>query len=358
MVGPGRGIIADYVTDPTMADRGKFAIRGDIDALPIQDHKSVEYCSVIEGVMHACGHDVHTAVIFGALDILVQLQTNGMLPWPVAARGIFQPAEEICEGAKYMIHHHALADVNSILALHVDPTRPVGRIGIRSGPMTAACDLIQVRFLGRGGHGARPHLTIDPIEAMTQWIQTALGKLPRIGPPDETIVFSVGQVEAGHSANVIPDEAVLAGSLRSLDNDVRNRAMEVLEAIGVSIFQQTQCRVELNVLMSAPAVINDDRLTKRLARLAGAMFEPGCLQWIEKPSMGSEDFSYYLERLPGAMFRLGVAGPQVGHEPLHTPTFDVDESAIAIGARMMAAAVIDHFSPTEAHHETLPTEFV
>ena len=194
-------------------------LRADFDALPIKEENDVDYCSKNDGVMHACGHDVHATIVLGAMQILAAMQAECELPWPVSVRAILQPAEELAVGARHMIHHHALRGVDTILALHVDPTRLVGCVGLRSGILTAACDAIHVRVQGKGGHGARPHMTNDPIDAVTHWVQSAFRRIGRTADPHETVVFSVGQIEGGHGANVIPDTASLAGSLRSVDQE-------------------------------------------------------------------------------------------------------------------------------------------
>lgn len=345
--GPGRGLTADFVSAPEMANQKRFAIRGDIDALPIVDGKSVDYGSHRDGVMHACGHDVHASVIVAALQILLEMHRSGTLPHPVAVRGIFQPAEETAEGARYMIAHHALQDVDAILALHVDPTRSVGRIGLREGPFTAACDIFEVQVKGRGGHGARPHLCHDPIDAATLWVQSAYRCLSRVIDPHETVVISIGQIQAGQQANVVPDRAMLRGSLRSLNPDARSVALEKLHDVSESVFRQTGCEVKLEFVMTAPGVVNDGDMVRRLQRVASHAIDPAASEFIALPSMGSEDFSFYLDQHPGAMFRLGIAGPQIGHEPLHTPNFDVDERAITVGAKLMAAMAIDYFTPDD-----------
>ena len=345
----GTGVTADLVSSPDMAEQKRIAVRGDIDALPIKDQKAVDYRSQRPGVMHACGHDVHATIVLAALQILTTMHREGKLPWPIAVRGIFQPAEETASGARHMIHHHALRDVAAILALHVDPTRAVGRIGLRAGIVTAACDMLHVRFTGRGGHGARPHLARDPIDACTRWVQTAYARLSRVIDPHQTVVMSVGQILAGHSPNVIPETAELKGTLRSLDDRSRQIALETLQAIGKAIADESGCEVDLRLGVSAPAVVNDGRLIRILSDAAVMMVDPAAPEPIEYPSMGSEDFSYYLEHVPGAMMRLGVAGPQVGHHPLHTPLFDIDERAIAVGAKVFAAAVLQHFNPATDH---------
>ena len=343
--GDRRGVTSDLVTS-TKSIGKQIAIRGDIDALPIQDAKEVDYRSECPGVMHACGHDVHATVIVGAMQILAAMDAGDQLPWPIAVRAILQPAEELATGAQHMIHHHALRDIDSILGLHVDPTRNVGSVGLREGFLTAACDLVHVSFSGRGGHGARPQLTNDVIDACTHWVQSAFRRIGRTSDPHETVVFSVGQIHSGNNANVIPEYAELSGSLRSLDQASRRTALETLEDVCESIRKEGGCEVDMRLGFSAPAVSNDSGLVDLLAQSVGQSIGVGAVEWIEQPSMGSEDFSYYLQHVPGAMFRLGVAGEQVGHALLHTPTFDIDERAIEIGAKLFATAVINYFEPS------------
>ena len=343
--GEGRGVTADFVSSRSIAEGVRIAVRGDIDALPIQDTKSVAYRSSCDGLMHACGHDVHAAIVCGTMQLLTTMHRDGNLPWPIAVRAILQPAEELATGAKQMIHHHALRDIDAILGLHVDPTRGVGCIGLRSGLLTAACDQIIVAFEGQGGHGARPQLTKDPIDACTHWIQSAFRRIARTADPHETVVFSVGQIEGGHSANVIPDHAQISGTLRSLDRESRKRALETLEDVCESIERESGCKVTMKLGASAPAVDNHQSTIDLFKQSVVQTLSAGAIEWIDQPSMGSEDFSYYLEHVPGAMFRLGVAGDQVGHAPLHTSGFDIDERAISIGCKVMAASVINFFAP-------------
>ena len=346
IAGDRRGLTADLVSDPALAEQPRIAIRGDIDALPIQDEKSVPYRSCIDGVMHACGHDVHASAIYAAMQLLATMRDQDQLPWPIAVRAVLQPSEETAEGAQHMIHHHAVAGCDAILAMHVDPTRQVGCIGMREHELTAHCDMFEVRFEGAGGHGARPHLTKDPIDACTRWTQSAYRRLHRAINAHETVVISVGMIHAGHSPNVIPDTASLSGTLRSLSLEARRDTLEMLEDIGEATARETGCKVQLRLGMSAPAVINDPRYVRLLHHSAVQVLDPGCVEWIDLPSMGSEDFSFYLEHVPGAMFRLGVAGSQVGRAPLHTGAFDVDEHAIIDAAKIFAAAVINHFGPS------------
>ncbi|KAA5546905.1 amidohydrolase [Roseiconus nitratireducens] len=348
VAGEGRGLTADLITDPSLADGRRIAIRGDIDALPIQDEKAAAYRSTVPGVMHACGHDVHATIIVATMQLLSEMRARATLPWPIGLRGILQPSEETAQGARHMIHHHALAGVDAIIALHVDPTRQVGCIGLREGLMTAACDLFEVEFNGRGGHGARPHLADDPIDACTRWVQSAYRRVPRAVDPHTTVVLSVGKLAAGQSANVIPDSARLSGTLRSLSIEARRKALETLEDVCEAIARETNCRVDLSLGLTAPAVRNDVDLTRMLWATAAQILDPAAVERIDVPSMGSEDFSYYLEHVPGVMFRLGVAGEQVGGAPLHTSLFDVDERAIGHAARLLAASVITYFHPNHS----------
>lgn len=340
------GLTCDLITGgATTSPPPRLVLRGDIDALPIQDGKPVEYRSTCEGVMHACGHDAHPAIVYGALRLLQSLERDGRLPWPIAVRGLFQPAEETSTGAKAMIHAHALRDVEAAYALHVDPTRPVGRIGLRIGPFTASCDSFRVDFVGQGGHGARPHLTQDPIEAAATWILTAYRRVTRVISAHKTVVISVGQINAGHAGNVIPNTAMLEGTLRTLSRDARSEALEALEDINESVRRQFGVEVSIDITQASPTVNNDRRMTEILAAAATRCLGADAIDWIDSPSMGSEDFSYYLDHVPGSMYRLGVAGDQVGCAQLHTPQFDIDERALAVGTRAMAAAAIEYFAP-------------
>ena len=344
----GRGLTAELDTaKPELLER-RIAIRGDIDALPIDDNKQVPYRSTCPGVMHACGHDAHATIILSALEILTELHHRGSLPWPISVRGIFQPSEEKATGATYMIEQGALENIDAILALHVDPFRPVGTVGIKGGILTAAADLMTISFNGKGGHGARPHLTIDPIDACTQWIQTAYRRIARTADPQRTVVFSIGKIAAGSSANVIPNTATIFGTLRSLDFESREVALKTLDDVSESIRQQTGCEISISMDFSAPAVHNDQACTDLVSHSVQSLLGSDSLQTIEQPSMGSEDFSCYLNHVPGAMFRLGIANDEIGNAALHTPGFDIDERALAIGAKLFAASVIDFFKPVGA----------
>jgi amidohydrolase len=322
----------------------RIALRADIDALRIQDEKAVPYHSCVPEVMHACGHDVHTATVVGALSGLDQLDRDGELPWPIKWRAIFQPAEETSEGARAMIGAGVLKGVEAILSMHVDPTRPAGSIGVRPGVFTASCDMLRVTIHGRGGHAARPHESADPIAAAAQLVSTLYQFIPRATDSQDAVVVSFGQIHGGQNANVIPEQVTLEGTLRTLSQKVRERTIANIATIVDGIERVTGTRMELSYDIGTPSIDNDSELTDLVGRVAREVLGPAQVAVMPRPSMGGEDFAAYLEHVPGTMFRLGCAGtlPWPG---LHTPTFDVDERCIAVGSKILARSVVEWSKP-------------
>lgn len=353
-------IIADLGLKPTLAEdnRGLFvdigepkelgrtAIRADIDALPIQTMVQHEYASGTDQVMHACGHDAHAAMAYGAAAILTELAGEGMA---VNSRIIFQPAEETSRGGLHMIRSGALQGVHSAIALHVDPTRPVGTIGIREGAFTAGCDLFTVEMSGQGGHGARPHLTGDLVGAAAQWVTDIYRRVPRAIDARDAVVINVGSLHTGNAPNVVPSSASISGTLRTLSAESAEKAKEMMVEISRSIASIHSCRIDLEFGQHTPPVINDAAIARRLRNAGIEILGETNVRDIAQPSMGAEDFSFIAQQVPAAMFRLGVAGIDVGSEPLHTPKFDIDESALPIGASVLAmAAILDDPGMTPA----------
>lgn len=341
-MGPeGCGVVVD---SRSRASKPRIAVRADCDALRIQDEKSVEYRSQVPQVMHACGHDVHTAAVFGAISALDALECAGELPWPVAWRGIFQPAEETSDGAASMIRAGALDDVDAIVALHVDPTRPAGTIGVRPGVFTASCDMMRITVRGRGGHAARPHESVDPIAAAAQLISTLYQFIPRVTDSQEAVVVSFGQIHGGLNANVIPEEVVLEGTVRTLNRQVRERTIAHIHRLADGIQNVTGTQLAVDFDEGIGSVDNDLAITTLIERVArevlGGNGENSVAQ-LSRPSMGSEDFAAYLERVPGSMFRLGCAGDRSPWPGLHTPTFDVDEKCLPVGAKILARTIVE-----------------
>jgi len=319
----------------------RIAVRADIDALRIQDQKQTPYRSTVPEVMHACGHDAHTATVFGALSALDRLEREDALPWPVTWRGIFQPAEETSQGARAMVAAGALNGVTAILSLHVDPTRKAGTIGVRAGVFTASCDEIRVTVKGRGGHAARPHESNDPIAAAAELISTLYQFVPRATDSQDAVVVSFGQIHGGQNANVIPEQVVLEGTVRTLDRRVREKTIAHIRTLAEGIERVTSTRLDVSFETGIASVYNDEGLTDLVRNVATALLGSDKVIAMRRPSMGSEDFAAYLEHVPGTMFRLGAAGENGPWPGLHTPTFDVDERCISVGAKILARSVIE-----------------
>jgi len=342
-MGPeGRGIVAD---DDSGGSSGPVALRADIDALRIHDAKRVPYRSQHEGVMHACGHDAHAATVFGAMMALRALRASGKLPWPVGVRGIFQPAEETIQGAKEMIAVGAVEDAQAILAAHVDPTFRLGQIGLREGVLTANCDEMRITITGLGGHAARPHETSDPIAAAAQLINALYLYIPRVTDSRDAVVVTVGQIDGGDNANVIPEEVFLRGTLRSLDRVVRRDSMEHICRLANGIGQTTETKIQVHFGMGSHSICNDSGVNELIRHAGNEVLGPQGVKEILLPSMGSEDFAFYLDHVPGAMLRLGCASDKTGAASLHSALFDIDEEAMRLGAKILARAAIYWFCP-------------
>jgi amidohydrolase len=336
-MGPdGCGVIADS----PHADGRRIAMRADIDALRIHDEKPAPYCSTVPGVMHACGLDAHAAIVCGAAIALERWAADGNAPWPISWRAIFQPSEETATGARQMIAAGALDDVRQIFALHVDPTRRVGEIGVRTGAFTANCDALDLTVRGRGGHGARPHESRDPIAAAAQLISTLYQFVPRATDSLDSVVVSFGRVRGGENSNVIPEVVELGGTIRTLDGEVRRQTIDHIRRLSRGVEEVTDTQISVNLGTSIPSVHNDASATQTIVEAATPVLGAAAVGTIPRPSMGSEDFACYLDHCPGAMFRLGTARDMSAITPLHTPLFDIDESALVLGAQILAAAVV------------------
>lgn len=337
-MGPeGRGLLVDSVASESNSPR--IGLRADIDALRIQDEKTTDYRSQRPGVMHACGHDAHTTCLIGAILTLHEAQQQGILPASLCWRAIFQPAEEVAEGAAQMVQAGAMEDVSAMLALHVDPTLQVGRIGLRSGVLTAFADMIRIDVHGRGSHAARPHESHDPIAAASQLVGALYQLIPRSTDSQETVVVSFGQITGGEAANVIPEQVTLRGTVRTLDRDVRDRTLKQMQQIANGIAQATNTQIDIHTDVSIPSVDNDPLLAGLVAEEGKSLLGIDSVEHLMRPSMGSEDFSVFGEHAPVTLFRLGCVASAPG-PGLHTPLFDVDDQALAIGAKLLARTTI------------------
>lgn len=337
-----RGTTVDSTVDPAGS---RIALRADVDALKIEDAKQVEYRSQVTGVMHACGHDAHPAMLLGAIRALQAMEDSGSLPWPVRWRAIFQPAEESTVGAKEMIAEGALEGIDAIFALHVDPSREVGKIGTRVGPLTSITDQLNIVIHGRGGHAARPHESQDPIAAAAQLISSMYLFVPRATDSHDPVVVTIGQIIGGENPNVIPEMIELRGTLRTLTNRVRERTQTHIRQLARGLAESSGTKIRVEFVEGTGSVDNDPELTALIRTAASDLLGVENVENIERPSMGAEDFANYLSHVPGTMFRLGVTSPEVGGAPLHSPLFDIDDRALAIGAKLLARAAVLWFDP-------------
>jgi len=258
----------------------------------------------------------------------------------VRSRAIFQPSEETSTGAKEMIRVGAIEEAEAILAIHVDPTRPVGCVGFRVGVLTANCVRMRIRIHGRAGHTARPHEASDPIAAAAQLINSLYLFIPRVTDSRDAVVVGIGQIQGGDNPNAIPERLELQGTLRTLDREVQKQTIQHIRRLAHGIGQTTVTRIDVQFEQGSPGVYNDANVIELLRQAACDVVGPEGLDEIPRPSMGSEDYSFYLDHLPGAMIRLGCASERLGRSPLHTPTFDVDESVLTVGARILARGVV------------------
>jgi amidohydrolase len=308
-----------------------------MDALPIEEQNDVPYRSANPGIMHACGHDVHMTCAMGAAIALSAIKEQ----LPGRVRIVYQHAEESSpSGAPDMVDFGALDDVCGIVALHCDPERPTGTIGIREGALTAAFDRFIFTLKGKSGHGARPHDCVDPIFASTQLAQMLYTFTSRNFDAREAMVLSLGTFHAGEVPNAIPDQATMSGTVRTISNARRLQVEPMLRQCAQSVCMLAGTTYELDLYQGAPAIINHPGVVNMIKDVAVGVLGRDHVQDIALPSMGSEDFSQYTQRIPGAMFRLGTAIEGRTLYKLHSSNFNVDEHAIELGATILAKTAL------------------
>ncbi len=327
----GNGVIVDIGNGPGPI----VALRADLDALPLPDVKDVPYKSTVDGVCHACGHDVHATVVTGAGLALAAL--GDALPGRV--RLLLQPSEETFpSGALEVIAADGLADVGQIFAVHCDPRLLAGLVGLRTGPLTAAADMVRVRLSGPGGHTARPHLTADLVGALGRVVTEVPAQLSRRVDPRAGLSLVFGAVHAGVAANAIPQQGSASGTVRVLDKAAWEIAPKLIEQLVHEVVAPTGAVAEVEYTRGVPPVVNEAGSVAMFAAASVAALGPESV--VDTPqSMGGEDFSWYLEHVPGAMARLGVGRPGEALD-LHQGTFDVDEAAIANGVRLLVRTTL------------------
>ena len=334
----GTGLVCDIV--PKGGEKLPFlAFRADIDALPIEEAHDLEFSSRTPGIMHACGHDIHTAVVLGTGLVLADLAREGVLERPV--RLVFQPAEETMPGgALDMIAEGALYGVSKILSVHCDPKLDAGMVGLRTGALTAACDMLALTLDGPGGHTARPHLTADLVYALAAIVTEVPAALSRRIDPRAGLSVVWGQISAGSSPNAIPSRGEAKGTVRTLDQDAWNIAPDMVHELIDAIAAKFSVKHTLDYVQGVPPVVNEAE-SVALLRTAASRTLGGVAIATTPQSLGGEDFAWYLQRVPGAMARLGVRAPgDKASRDLHQATFLADENAIETGVRMFAMSAL------------------
>ena len=313
-----------------------LAIRADMDALPIAEKVELPFASKSPGIMHACGHDVHTTVGLGTAMVLSELAVMGDQRFPSTTRFLFQPAEETAQGAKWMIEDGVMQDVCAIFGLHAFPSIESGTIGLRRGALTAAADDLEIIILGESGHGARPHQAVDAIWIAAQVITQLQQAISRTINPLHPAVITIGQISGGRASNVIADQVRLTGTVRSLHADTHAMLPGWITKIATEICELHGATCEVNYTRRCTSVLNDPDLTHLVAECAAEALGRDRIEWIADASMGAEDFANFTDIVPGTMFRLGVGFADRVNHPLHHPQFEVDEQALHAGVTTMA----------------------
>ncbi len=328
------GIVAALVGEnegPTVG------LRADMDALPITEETDLPFSSEVDGKMHACGHDGHTSMLVGAAHTLSGMRDrlNGTVKF------FFQPAEEGGGGGRVMVEEGAADGLDSIFALHLWPGLPFGTVATKAGPIMAAADAFEMEVRGTGGHGAMPHLSADAVVIAAHVVTALQTVVSREVDPVEPAVLTVGEIGAGTAFNIIPERARLGGTVRTLNEGLRKTMPGRIEAIAQGVARGMRADAHLDYTFSYPVTRNDAEAAGRALKTAGDLFGEESVLELANPSMGAEDFAYFLEKIPGAFVWLGVGEDVSG---LHTPQFAFDEKVLARGAALLAALALNRLT--------------
>lgn len=324
------GVVGKLIVDekaPTVA------IRADMDALPVTENTGLPYASKNPGIMHACGHDGHVAIVLGTAAILKKKPPEGNVVF------IFQPAEEELGGAKPMIDEGVLEGVDVIFGGHIERHYQVGQIGIKPGIHTSHTDAFVIKITGKGGHAARPHLAIDAVLIASQFVVNIQSIISRQIDPIHPSVITIGYLKSGTVDNVIAEKATLKGTIRATNEYIRADIIEKVKKLASSMAIQYGAEINVEMKPGYPPIINDEGLSKYAVQVSDKLLGKDNTIAIPYPSLGGEDFSYFLQQIPGCFVRYGAA--KEGHETAssHSPNFDFDEEALRVGAAYMSELI-------------------
>jgi len=323
------GVVAEFGP----IDKGFIGLRVDMDALPIYENTNLSFSSKIDGVMHACGHDIHTCIGLGVANIIKDLKLK------FGTRIIFQPAEEIACGARWMIDDGATNGLKQILGVHVFPDLLVGTIGIKEGSLTAAAGELSVEIKGKSGHGARPHEGVDAIWAASKVISGIQEAITRKLDPLDPVVITFGKINGGNAYNILSEKVNLTGTIRCTNLQLFKNMGDWLKFNITSLANSCGAEAKVKFREIVPPVNNDFELNKVLRDSSIEILGNQNVIELQKPSLGAEDFAEFLNEVPGAMFRLGVSGEKVC-APLHSSEFDPDERAINVGIKVITESIV------------------
>jgi len=332
-----KGVIVNFEGGKSLPAQGSrvIAMRVDMDALPVYEETGVAYSSKVKGYMHACGHDAHTTIGLGVAKVLSEMENF----WSGQVKIIFQPGEECLEGAKLMISRGALEapNVDIILGLHLDPQLPLESVGLRSGQLNAYADQFCVEIRGKSGHGAYPHLAKDPVVAAATLVQALQTVVSRDLKPTDAGVISIGQIRGGTAPNIIPEKVVLNGTIRSLNSNTRRDIFDRMKSIVDGLKKAFGVDCSLLFGEGSPPVICEKKITEFVRQALTEVLGNDLVVILSEPSMGSEDFAFFTQRIPSTMLKLGCRSEEKGYiYPLHSSQFNFDEEILVYGVTIFS----------------------